>query len=178
MPSLSGGHDSQVQIGIVLLGWALGTITLGVGLSDAHSQVVLGAVAVEAPNPLQLLALQRALEREQRVGPDLLDQRDHRPARCRDRFDELGSGQQILSAARDAVVGADVFASVRILGNHQLAVGRIVGELEVDRGMVHRHPELGLGQHVRDASAPVVDLASVLKRGPVLIARAKHEPAM
>ena len=36
--------------------------------------------------------------------------------------------------------------------------------------------EFGLRQHVRDASAAVVDLTSVLQSGPVLIARAKHEP--
>ena len=68
-----------------------------------------------------------------------------------------------------AVVGAVLLAGVGVLRDREVAVQRIVPDLVVERGVVDRDPQLGLGQDVGNAPTAVPEHAAVAERRPVLV---------
>ena len=73
--------DPNVQVRVVLTGWAVRAITLDVGLCGGEGEVMVATVAVERLYVgLELRAMGDSVEREKRIGADLLEQDDERPA--------------------------------------------------------------------------------------------------
>ncbi len=97
--------DVQVQVGVGLLVRRLAAVALHVGLRDRDREVVVAAALVERHEAFELDVLQHGLQREQRVGADVL-QRDQRPAERGRRLDEPHAGEEVVGAARDPVVRA------------------------------------------------------------------------
>jgi hypothetical protein len=80
--------DVHVVVGVGLGVRGQGAIPLHVGLRHRHREIAGAAVLVERLRPLERFALEHAHEAEERVGPDLLDQRDHRAAETGDGLDQ------------------------------------------------------------------------------------------
>ena len=78
-------------------------------------------------------------------------------------------GDQVLRRVRDRVVRAVFAPGVGILGDGEVAVERVVADLVVERGVIDRHPEVGLLEDVGDASTPVPQRAPVTQRRAVLV---------
>ena len=91
--------------------------------ATATARSFVAAVAVERHEPLELLALQHRLQREQRVGADVLD-RQQRAAERGGELDEPHAVEEIVGRARDAVVGAVLLAGLGVDGDREVAVLR------------------------------------------------------
>ena len=168
--------DVDVEVGIGLLVRRQRTVALDVGLRDGHREVAVAAMAVERLRTLERLAFEDALHREQRVAADLLDERDHRPAQPGDRLDQARAREQVVGATRDAVVRVVVLTRVGILRDREVAVGRIVGDLVVERGMVDRDPQLRVDRHV-DPVSLVIEGSPVAERLAVLVGGSQRHGA-
>ena len=68
---------------------------------------------------------------------------------------------------------ADVLTGVGVLRHHQLMVGLVVREVEVDGRVVDGDPQLGFVGDVGDAPPPVIDLTAVLQGLSILVGRAQ-----
>ena len=78
-------------------------------------------------------------------------------------------GQEVVGAARDAVVRGALLAGVGILVDGQVALRRIVADLVVECRVVDCDAQLRLLGDVADAPAPVVEGATVAQGGAVLV---------
>src|SRR5829696_7022720 len=114
-------------------------------------------MSIEGASPLECFALENALEREESIRTDLLDQCHHRPTRRRGGLDELRAGEEVLVGARDEVVGAELLAAVGILGDGKISMSRSLGEPEVECLMLICYTELGLRGDIVDATTSIVE---------------------
>jgi len=162
-------HHVHVVVGIGLRVRRQRAVALHVGLGHRHREIGVAAVLVERLGARQRLALEHAEQPEQGVGPDLLDQRDHRPAEAGDGLDQARPRQQILGRPRDRVVRAELLAGVRVLRHREVAVQRIVPDLVVERGVIDGDAQVGNGQDVGNAPTAVPEHAAVAERRPVLV---------
>ena len=105
--------DPQVVIRVRLVGRAGAPVALDVGLRHRHREIPVAAVGVERPNPIEIARAPRPVhlvrhqvQGEQRVGPDLLEQRDDRPSQAGARLNELHSREQALGGLGEGEVAA------------------------------------------------------------------------
>ena len=174
--ALRAPHDDAVgrssttwtyEVGVGLLVRRLRAVALHVGLRDRDREVVVAAVLVEGLTPLARLALEHRSQAEQRVGADSFSEISVPPSAVIVSISRM-------RASRSSVVwgigSTRVFvAGVGILRHREVAIRRVVPDLEVERGVVDRDTQVGLLEDVVDPLPAVPEGATVAERRAVLV---------
>ena len=79
------------------------------------------------------------MQGKQRVAANLFDEDDQRTSQTRRRLDELAALQQVVTAAGEVIIAADLLAGLKIMHHGQIAIAGVFGHLIVDAGVLYRH---------------------------------------
>jgi hypothetical protein len=166
--------DVDVEVGIGLRGGRQRTVAFHVRLRHRDRKIVRPAVAIEGVDATLVVAAVFRIERrgdprqrEQRVGADLLDQHDQRAPGGRGALDERTALQQVVAASRELVVARVLVLVFR--DDRELALGRVVGQLIVDRRVPDGHADHRMGRDVGHALAAEIHRAIVLQALHILL---------
>ncbi len=163
---------AHVEVRIGLCARAFRAVTLDVRLSDCDRQITVAAMPVVVLDAgVGLRAVGDAVQREQRVRADLLDEDHERVAAGGGGLDQRRAAAQVVRVPGQVVVGG------MAVGHRQVGVLGLRGELELERGVTRRDPELGMGRHVIDPLPPVPHLTAIAKPVQVLLCR-PHRPSL
>ncbi len=122
--------DPHVEVGIALGRGALRAVALDVGLADRQRQIAVAAVLVERSDVVGAVGPVRdALEREEGVRADLLDEDDERVREGGGALDQRRAPPEIGGRSGQVVVGRVA------IGHGELVVARLLGEGEVERAV-------------------------------------------
>ena len=178
-------HDPHVIVGMFLPARPQAAVAFHVALRHGDRVVVVAAQCVVSADALAVLLravfghfFGHDVQRQQRVGSDLLDEHDQRGPLARAGGDEPTALQEILGVARD-LIEARVFLTGLRVGDHgQIAVARVFGHLEVDAGVCNRLSDDRMGGDVVHSFTPIIHLAAVFQTFFVLLRRTQTHVAL
>ena len=176
---VSAIHNADVVVRMYLLCRPAAAVTLHVGLSYSHGQVVVAAVFengadaaadIVVPNFSSICFATRCSAKRQSVPISLINTTSVLPRRVEVSINSA-SLQKIIGSDGDFEIPAVLLAILRIPINGEITIRGVVGDFIVDGGMIYRNPIDRMGRYVFDTLtfeihlAPIVQALLILFRG-------------